>query len=268
MATRLNYALPIAKQFLLGTVRRLRPGGLAGTLPPSTRDRPFVIVTGAGRSGTSATSRVLHESGVRLGSDFDPGDKDNATGYYQERAVYETNGRMLAEMGMSTIEGSYGWPWRSTVLAIAERFSEELATIARSDTDGWKDPIFSTTLEAWLPHLPARPKIVVCLRSPRSYAESVARIYGLVDVSALERQWAKRYRRLLDVIRDYELEAHCVEYSALLSHPKETVAALAEFVGCELKPEYVKAELQRFASPVPAEYQALYDEVLQLGKPA
>ena len=61
MATRLSYALPILRQLMLTTARRLRPGGLAAALPPADGDSPFVIVTGTGRSGTSAVARVLHE---------------------------------------------------------------------------------------------------------------------------------------------------------------------------------------------------------------
>ena len=265
MATRLNYTVPIARQLLLSAVRRLRTGGLAAALPTSTRERPFIIVTGAGRSGTSAVARVLHESGVSMGGSFSPSDDDNATGYYEERAVNLMNWQMLTEMGVVNIYGSNRWPWRSTALAVAERHRDRLREIAQGALDGWKDPSFSMTLEAWLPYLPARPKIVVCLRSPKDFEDSVRRIYGLVTEKATQRQWARHYRRLLDLIRDYHLEAYCVEYNSLVGQPKQTIAALADFVGCRLSPEYVDPELRRFGHRVPKEYQSLYEEVLALG---
>ena len=266
MATRLHYAPLIFRQLLISTARRHRRGGLAASLPASPGDHPFIIVTGAGRSGTSAVARVLHESGVQMGSDFDPPAEFNRVGFYQERGIYMTNEQMLAEMGMAHhLGGSRSWAWRSTVLAVASHYREQMKALARSATWGWKDPIFSLTLEAWLPHLPVRPKLVVCLRSPQAYADSVTHIFGLVDRESTERLWAKHYRRLLDVIRDYQLEATCVEYNALVERPEETVASLAAFVGHELKAEYVDAPLRQFVRPVPAKYERLYEEVLALG---
>ena len=131
MATRLSYTLPIVRQFLLSIVRRSRPGGLAASLPPPSTDRSFVIVTGYGRSGTSAVARVLHESGVRMGNDFGPPDEHNPTGYYQDQAIYLANQQILAGHESS-------WRWRATVLAIASRLGPQLAELAQADTDGWK----------------------------------------------------------------------------------------------------------------------------------
>jgi hypothetical protein len=268
MATRFSYTLPILRQLVRGAAQRLQPGGLSSRIPPPTRHTPFVIVTGAGRSGTSAVARVLHESGIRMGADFDEPTKFNSAGYYQERAIYVVNEEMLAEMGMSGYTGSARWPWRSTVLAVAERYRERLAQIARSDTDGWKDPIFSVTLEAWLPFLPARPKIVVCLRSPEAYADSVMHIYGVVDKRTVMRQWANHYIRLLAVIRDYRLEATCVEYNALVERPEETVGRLAAFVGRPLRHELVEPSLRRYTAPVPERYKQLYASVRALAADA
>ena len=244
------------------------PGGLAGTLPDLPRETPFVIVAGAGRSGTSAVARVLHEGGIRMGADFDEPTTFNSTGYFQERAVYVVNEELLAALGMSALGGSTKLPWRATVLAVAEEFRDRLAAIGASDTDGWKDPIFSLTLEAWLPHLPTRPKIVACLRSPAAYAESVRHIFGLVDQEAAERQWANHYRRLLRVIRDYRLEATCVEYNALVEQPEETVQGLARFVGRPLDASHVDPGLRRYEAPVPERYAELYASVRTLAPDA
>ncbi len=139
-----------------------------------------------------------------------------------------------------------------------------MAGLVTSATDGWKDPRFSITLEAWLPLLPSRTKLIVCLRSPAAYAESVVRVYGLVDRAAAERQWARLYQRLLAVIREHALEAICIEYDTLVEQPEETVAALASFIGRPLSAEHVNAPLRRHVSAVPERYRALYEGVLQL----
>jgi hypothetical protein len=262
MATRLTYALPIAKQLALSAARRLRPDGLATAL--SAEGGPFVIVTGAGRSGTSAVARVLHESGVSMGDELGQASEINPDGFYEDMGVWWLHERLYAELGMATMWRLERWPWRSTVLAVAAKYRAEMAALYAKARDGWKDPRFALTLEAWLPVLPARPKVVVCLRSPHAYVDSVTRVFGLVDPRALERQWAGRYRRLLDVIRDYRLEATCVEYNALVERPEETVAALARFVGRPLRPEFVDAGRRQFSRPVPNRYARLYCEALAL----
>jgi hypothetical protein len=265
MATRFHYAVPILRQFLISRARRLRRGGLPASLPTSSQDRPLVIVSGAGRSGTSAVARVLHESGVLMGRELGEPSDANPDGFYEDMDVWWLHERLLTELGMSNFWRPGRWPWRSTVLAMASGYREEMRALIAGATDGWKDPRFAVILEAWLALLPARPKVVVCLRSPQAHTASVSRLYGLVDREMVDRQWARHYRRLLDVIRDYELEATCVEYDALVEHPEPVVADLAEFVGRPLRAEYVNPPLRRFRHPVPKRYLRLYHEVLALG---
>lgn len=229
-----------------------------------TNERPFIIVTGAGRSGTSAVARVLHESGVRMGSDFDAPSDVNPEGFYEETAVWTLNQRLLTDLGMGDYRHPELWPSRSTVLAAAARHEPAMRELAANANAGWKDPRFAITLEAWLPRLPARPKLIVCLRSPAAQVESVVRGYGLVDRATVKRLWVKHYRRLLDVIQDYRLEATCVEFDALVERPQKATAALSEFVGHSLRPDYVNPSLQRFRRPVPTKYARLYREVLAL----
>jgi hypothetical protein len=222
-------------------------------------------VSGPGRSGTSAVARVLHESGVHMGDDLRPPSEFNRAGFYEPGAVCDLNDAIMADLRM---EGLKRWPWRATVLAAAERNAGEMARLAAGAAGGWKDPRFCFTLEAWLPHLPRRPKLVVCLRSPEAYFHSVVSIYGLATREVVERSWVRQLRRLLEVVRDYRLEATCVEYDALVSRPREAVAALAAFVGWPLDARYVEAELRQFAQPVPARFERLYREVRSLGAAA
>jgi len=254
----------VARQLIAGMAARLRPGGLASRIADRTGGRPFVIVTGAGRSGTSAVARVLHESGVCMGREFAAATHINPDGFYEDEDVVWLNERLLRDPGIGDRWHPDHWPWRSAVLAAAQRYEDEMRALVAGAGDGWKDPRFSLTLEAWLPLLPSKPKVVVCLRSPEAYAESVVRVYGLVDRAAAERQWARHYHRLLEVIRHYRLEAICIEYDALVEQPEETVAELAAFVGRPLRAEYVDAPLRRHVRAVPERYRALYERVLGL----
>jgi hypothetical protein len=200
-----------------------------------------------------------------MGDELGAASEINPDGFYEDLGVWRLHEQIYAELGLATMWRLERWPWRATVLAIAGRYRAEMASLYAAARDGWKDPRFALTLEAWLPVLPARPRVIVCLRSPHAYVDSVTRVFGLVDPQSLEGQWAARYRRLLDVIRDYRLEATCVEYDALVERPEETVEALARFVGRPLDARFVDAGRRQFSRGVPERYAALYRETLALG---
>ncbi len=260
---RLNYALPILRRLLLDTSRRLRPGGLAATLPQPSDERPFFIVTGTGRSGTSAVARVLHESGLSMGDHFRTPTQVNSTGFYEELPVCDLNDRIMAGCGMA---GLRHWPWRSTVLAVAERHSTLMDGLTPDESvAGWKDPRFSVTLEAWLPHLPRQPKVVVCLRNSEAFYHSTAQMFGLIRRDLVERWWANELRRLLAVVRDYRLDTICIEYDDLVRSPEETVERLSSFVGRPLDAAYIEPTLRHHEYPIPERHTALYQRVRSLG---
>jgi hypothetical protein len=262
MASRFEYTLPIVRRLLSSAARRIMPGGLAASLSYPA-DGDFVIVTGPGRSGTSAVARVLHESGVTMGEALRAASEYNPVGFYEEEPVVLLNDGILLELGMERFDR---WPSRAQVLAVGERYAPQMRElVAKASAHGWKDPRFSTTLEAWLPHLPRRPKIVICLRSPEAYLHSVVRIYGLVDRAVIERSWEWQLTRLLDVVRDYHLDATCVEYDALIQQPEQTVRALSGFVGRPLDPQYVEGKLRQFVHPVSPRFAGLYERVRALG---
>jgi len=228
-------------------------------------DKSFFIVTGAGRSGTSAVARVLHESGVRMGHEMAAASEVNPEGFYEDLNVVALNERILTEVGMNEPWRPERWPSRQAVLNAGTAYREEMATLAHESVSGWKDPRFAITLEAWLPALPLPPKVIVCLRSPQAYADSATRIYGLIKPARAMREWARHYRRLLAVIRRYKLDATCLEYDALVEHSNGIVAALSLFVGQPLDASYVVPRLRREYAPVPEAYRALYERVAMVG---
>ncbi len=265
MATRFNYALPLTRHLVRSAARRLRPGGLAATLPQPDGDNPFVIVTGTGRSGTSAVARVLHESGLSLGETFDPPSEQNRTGFYEDTEMRAVNFAIVSALGLSDIRRAARWPWRSATVAVAEPYAERMQALATSGVRGWKDPMFCVTLEAWLPHLPQRPQVVVCLRSSEAFLHSVTQIYGLVERAYVERLWERELRRLLEVIDDYGLDATCIEYDELVLSPEAAVERLGAFVGRPLDASYIDAELRHHAYAVPERHAAIYERVRRLG---
>lgn len=226
--------------------------------------RQLIIVTGAGRSGTSAVAQVLHEAGLSMGHDLHEPTEFNPTGYYEDRWITQVNDGILAAAGL---KGWFRRASRERVLAAAEPYRGEMARIASEAGGGWKDPRFCWTLEAWLPQLERPPKLIVCLRSPRAVVDSTVRKYGQTSATARRHvavHWSRQYRRLLEVIRDYELAALCVEYDALVADPAATVERLSRFVGRPLDAAAVDRSLRHEAAAVPKHHRAVYRAVRAL----
>lgn len=233
----------------------------------------FVIVTGAGRSGTSAVARVLHESGICMGRHLRPATDANPVGYYEEMPVCDLNEEILLAAGMAQW---HRWASRAEILGAARPHASRMRALVADacsgeEPRGWKDPRFSWTIEAWLPHFPEPPRLVVCLRSPEEVVASTMHVYGLASDDARDAAdeiWPNYYTRLLELIDAFGLEATCVEYEELLADPAGVVATLAAFVGHPLDHRWVEPELRRFRKAPPERYRALYERVRALGRSA
>ncbi len=227
----------------------------------------MIIVTGCGRSGTSAVAGVLHGAGISMGHDLIEADESNAEGYFEERQVVVANDAVLNAAGLGQWFAS---ATRQEILAAAEAYLEPMAEIAAAATPGWKDPRFSFTLEAWMPLLPSRPRIVVCLRNPAEVVASTLRYYGLAGdeaAGAAMHTWREECGRLLEIIGDYRLDATCVEFTSLCETPELAVESLARFVERPLDASGVKRDLRHHAQAIPDEAQELYGRVRSLAAP-
>lgn len=223
------------------------------------------LITGSGRSGTSAVAQLLHEAGLSVGHDLIEPDEHNAEGYFEERMVIMINDAILKAAGVGE------WFTTATRAQIREavtQYVEHMREQVKVATPVWKDPRFSWTLEPWLDVLPERPRIIVCLRSPAEVVASTLRYYaqaGEEAENAVKHVWRTQYERLLEIIGEYGLDATCMEYGALHSDPERAVEPLARFVGRALDPRTVRRDLRHHASPVSNDLVELYERVRGLG---
>jgi hypothetical protein len=226
----------------------------------------MLIITGSGRSGTSAVARMVHEAGISVGHDLIPADQWNAEGYFEERPVIELNDAILNDCGLNKwfAEAS-----REQILCAGRGRADAMRALVRNATPAWKDPRFSWTLEAWMELLPEKPRLIVCLRSPVEVIASTLRYYGQTSGGArkaVEHTWRCEYERLLDVIDDYRLDAAPVEFSRLHSFPAATARRLSRFVGVRLDPSFIRRDLRHHRSRVPARLRDLYARIRALGQ--
>ena len=228
-------------------------------------DQPIIIVTGSGRSGTSAVAKLLDQSGISVGRDLIAADESNADGYFEERAVVEANDLILRSAGLVDW---FTTATRRQVIDAARPHDGAMRALVAQATPAWKDPRFSWTLEAWLPLFPEPPRVVVCLRSPDEVAASTLRYYGAAGEEprlAVKHLWRAQYERLIEVIDAYRLDATCVEYAALHGlDGDEEVRRLAAFVGRALDATGVRPELRHHRAAVDADLAPLYARVRDL----
>ena len=224
----------------------------------------MIIVTGCGRSGTSAVARILHTSGLPVGRDLIEPDAGNAEGYFEERPVIEVNERILFAAGLHE---AYASATRQQVRAAAVPFLDDMRTLAANATPAWKDPRFCWTLEAWLDVLPEAPRIVVCLRSPSEVVASTLTYYGQTGAEparAVEHTWRSEYARLLEIIDAFSLDAISIEFGDLHRHPRQAVRGLERFLDRPLEVSGVRADLRHHTAPIPAQFAAPYEQVRSL----
>ncbi len=121
----------------------------------------MIVVTGMHRSGTSLVCQLLAGSGVSFGAAAEqyPGDRWNPAGYFELRAVLDTNSRIVTGLPRT---GSRLLAWASKLVylcqpgadAMAARARRQQATIValgqRCRDGAVKDPRFCLTLRFWL----------------------------------------------------------------------------------------------------------------------
>lgn len=225
----------------------------------------MIIVTGSGRSGTSAVAQALHISGIAVGHDLIEADEGNPEGYFEERGV------VLANDAILNAAGNRAWfheMSRAQVLAAAIEYEPYMRDLIATATPAWKDPRFSWTLEAWMKLLPERPRVIVCLRSPGEVIASTLRYYGLAGEepeNAVAHEWRCEYERLLEIIGEYGLEAVPVEFAELHADPERAIAPVARFVGRPLDISGVRRGLRHHNVAVRKDLRETYERVRALG---
>jgi len=226
----------------------------------------MIIITGSGRSGTSAVARMVHEAGLSVGHDLIEADESNVEGYFEERGLVAINDAILNDVGLN--EWFADAP-RERIIEAARARGDAMRELAESATPAWKDPRLCWTLEAWMELLPKRPRVIVCLRSPSEVTASTLKYYGQVGEEAVrhvEHRWLSEYGRLLEIIGEYGLDAISIEFGALHGDAERAVELIGRFVGRGLDASTVRRDLRHHAAEIPEHMREMYERVCALGR--
>ncbi len=170
-------------------------------------DKPFILITGMHRSGTSFLSRALNLMGTYLG-DFEdlltdewrPA-KDNPGGHWEHRKFYELGEKILAD-------NSGSWHVPPSKITLNEQLGFQIQQWSLklanhpSLMSGFKDPRILLYLDSYKKFLPKNIVVVGIFRHPLEVAESL-RIRNQFDKSKSLYLWRVYNQNLLNITKKH-----------------------------------------------------------------
>lgn len=166
--------------------------------------KPFLIITGMHRSGTSFLVRALNLRGIYLGKfqDLISNDwlyyEDNLRGHWEHRKVVELNETTLEYSGGSWYNIPAKIKINETIRKETKDFITELLNY-KSLGAGIKDPRFLITSELWLHFLPEDFLVVGIYREPLKVAESLKKRNGFNYAKSIK-LWKIYNQKLLQLL--------------------------------------------------------------------
>jgi hypothetical protein len=212
----------------------------------------IAFVLGMGRSGSSATTRVMSLCGGRLPESLLPPNRSNPTGYWEPSSAVQVNARFLRARGSSFFdtqlvqEVSEDAPLgRQFVAEIAELLQAYRSTASDAPLI-LKEPRISVLVPFWLAAVERTkfsPRVVIPVRHPSEVASSLGAWKGLSRAHIAE-LWLKY--NLLAERHTRHLPRAFVSYARLLADWRREVLAISEALGLALT---LNDEVDQFLNP-------------------
>jgi len=169
--------------------------------------KPFVLITGMHRSGTSFLVRALNLSGIYLGPSSDLiSDQwrpviDNLKGHWENQKILQ-----LTEKTLALNKGAWDKPPDKT--KINKKFGEKISEYCKGLLErssfgaGFKDPRIIPCLDSWAKFLPKNFIIIGIFRDPLKTAESLKTRNGFSYEKSLK-LWTHYNNSLLSLIEKH-----------------------------------------------------------------
>lgn len=144
--------------------------------------RTCILVLGAGRSGTSALTRILSLLGADLATNLFEPKADNPTGFWESRDHVALNDELLRKLKLRwDLPLKARWDLLDTASSV--RYRDRIVELLRRDFESSclfvvKDPRLCRVLPIWrsaLEQFDAQPRCVIIVRHPLEVAASLAR---------------------------------------------------------------------------------------------
>lgn len=197
-----------------------------------TRQRA-VLVLGAGRSGTSLTTRALQAAGVDLGDNFKPASRKNPSGFFEDRALLALSKKLRRSLGLrpDSLRLLHDEIWNSpTVTNFLDPFEQIIRQqFGQSKIWGFKYARTMRLLPFWMrlfDRMGIEANFLMPIRNPLSVARSRAKLdksRGAQEHSDLE--WLVNVVPFFRLVQNHRLVV--VDYDQLLTGPKHELNRIA-----------------------------------------
>jgi len=170
--------------------------------------KPFLIITGMHRSGTSFLARALNLAGVNLGdlesllSHEWKAYADNPRGHWENKKIYD-----LSEKILKNCNGS--WHGVPKKISVNKKIGTEIKNCTQQLKEnaifasGFKEPRILVMFDSWVKFLPKNFVVVGIFRDPLKVAESLKNRDNFSYEKSL-RLWQTYNQNLLDILDKYD----------------------------------------------------------------
>jgi hypothetical protein len=151
------------------------------------------IILGAGRSGTSLLAGLFQSAGYFSGDNLWPGTVSNPLGYFEDAEINAINEGLLGKVmpwrprgilgaGLPVLRDRPRWSqrWLATLpegidISSSRKLDRRISRQTSRQPYLFKDPRFSYTLPAWVPHLAPGTAFICVFREPQRTVNSIMR---------------------------------------------------------------------------------------------
>ena len=227
------------------------------------------IVLGAGRSGTSLFAGLFQGVGYFSGDNLWPGTVSNPLGYFEDAEIDAINEDLLGKVmpwrprgvlgvGLPVLRDRPRWSqrWLATLpeaidIPSSRKLDRRISRQTSCQPYLFKDPRFSYTLPAWIPHLAADTAFICVFREPQRTVNSIIRTVRderyLRDLTMTPeracRYWETVYRSVLNRRRAIGGCWLFVHYDELLTG--RAIPVLESCLGASANRTMIQASLNR-----------------------
>ncbi len=196
-----------------------------------------VLVLGAGRSGTSLTTRAVQAVGVELGDDFKRPSRKNPSGFFEDAALLRLSKQLRRAMGLrpDSLRLLDEAAWDDARLApFYDDFARTIdARFGEAPIWGFKYARTLRLLPFWVrlfKRLSIEPSYVLPIRNPLSVARSRAKLDGHRGQQAnSDLEWLVNVVPYLRLVRGRQCIV--IDYDRLVSQPKDELIRMANGLG-------------------------------------
>ena len=224
----------------------------ASTWPAEQASQRAVLVLGAGRSGTSLTTRAIQTVGVELGNDFKRPSRKNPSGFFEDAALLKLSKRLRRSLGLrpDSLRLLDETVWENARLQpLYDDFARTInARFGAAPIWGFKYARTLRLLPFWVrlfDKLSIEPSYVLPIRNPLSVARSRAKLDDHRGHQAnSDMEWLVNVVPYLRLVRGRRWVV--IDYDHLVSQPKRELTRLADGLDLSLT-ESTQQAIDRFA---------------------